>query len=272
MRIVIHPDYQNASSWAAAYVALQIRECGPTPERPFALGLPTGSTPLGMYRELIRLHREGAVTFANVVAFNMDEYIGLPEGHPQSYHTFMRENFFDHIDIRPENVNIPDGNAPDLDQECDEYEAKIARCGGIDLFIGSIGSDGHIAFNEPGSSLTSRTRVKTLAHDTLIANSRFFGNDPEKVPRAALTVGVGTIMDARRVMLIITGANKARALHEGVEGGVNHMWTVSALQFHPRALIVCDDDATLDLRVGTVRYFKDTERAQPDPRTLLGRR
>lgn len=269
MRVIIQPDFPVASSWAAAYVALQIRKCNPAPGRPFVLGLPTGSTPLGMYRELIRLHRAGTVSFANVVTFNMDEYVGLPEDHPQSYHSFMWDNFFSHIDIRRENVNILDGNAPDLERECERYEEKMARYGGIDLFVGGVGPDGHIAFNEPGSSLTSRTRIKTLTRDTIAANSRFFGNDPEQVPRTALTVGVGTIMDARRVLLIVTGMNKARALHMGVECGVNHMWTISTLQLHPKALIVCDDDATLELKVGTVRYFRDIERPELDPRNLL---
>jgi len=269
VRVIIQPDYETASTWAAAHVALQMRKINPTPERLFTLGLPTGSTPIGMYRELIRLYREGVVSFANVVTFNMDEYIGLPENHPQSFHAFMWENFFDHIDIRPENTHIPDGNARDLDMECSRYEAEIARLGGIDIFIGGVGTDGHIAFNEPGSSLTSRTRVKTLTLDTRIANSRFFNNDPEKTPRTALTVGVGTIMDARQVMFIITGANKARSLHQGIECGINHMWTVSALQLHPKAIVVCDDDATLELKVGTVRYFKDIEQAVPDPREML---
>ena len=269
MRVIIQPDSNAVSSWAAAHVVLSIRTFQPAPGRPFVLGLPTGSTPLGMYRELIRLHREGLASFANVVTFNMDEYAGLPEDHPQSYHTFMWENFFRHIDIPRENVNILDGNAPDPERECAEYEDKIARCGGIELFVGGAGPDGHIAFNEPGSSLTSRTRVKTLTSDTILANSRFFDNDPNLVPRTALTVGVGTIMDARQVMLVVTGMNKARALSMGIEGGVNHMWTISALQFHPRAVIVCDDDATLELKVGTVRYFKDIETQGLDPREQL---
>jgi glucosamine-6-phosphate deaminase len=161
----------------------------------------------------------------------------------------MWDNFFKFVDVRPENVNILDGTAEDLQAECDRYEAKIASYGGIELFMAGIGPDGHIAFNEPGSSLTSRTRVKTLAYDTIIANSRFFKNDITAVPKMALTVGVGTVMDAREVVVIITGAAKARALSECIENGVNHMWTVSALQLHPRACICCDEDATLELRV-----------------------
>jgi len=188
-----------------------------------------------------------------------DEYIGIPREHPESYHTFMYKHFFSHVNIHPSNINILDGNAPDLEAECVEYEAKIKRVGGIDLFLGGIGPDGHIAFNEPGSSLASRTRVKTLAYDTIIANSRFFGNDLEKVPKMALTVGVQTVLEAREVVIIITGAHKALALQRCIEGGVNHMWTLSSLQLHPHPMIVVDEDATLELQVKTVKYFKSIE-------------
>lgn len=269
MRVIIQKDYDFVSTWAAAYVVSNIRKADPSPDKPFVLGLPTGSSPVGMYKELIRFHKEGLVSFANVVTFNMDEYVGIPEDHPQSYHTFMKENFFNFIDIPPENVNILDGNAGDPDIECENYEKKINDCGGVDLFVGGVGPDGHIAFNEPGSSLTSRTRIKTLTYDTIIANSRFFDNDVNKVPRTALTVGVGTIMDARTVMILVTGHNKARALNIGVEESVNHMWTISILQLHPRALIVCDEEATDELKVRTVRYFKDIEAAYMDPMNML---
>lgn len=157
---------------------------------------------------------------------------GLPRDHPESYHYYMWNEFFKHIDIEPENVHILDGNAPDLVAECNNYEKKIKEAGGVELFIGGIGPDGHIAFNEPGSSLTSRTRVKTLAQDTLEANARFFDNDFSKVPKQALTVGVGTVMDAKEVMILITGAHKSFALYKAIEEGVNHMWTVSAFQVH----------------------------------------
>lgn len=168
----------------------------------------------------------------------------------------MWNNFFKHIDIDPKNAHVLDGNAPDLKVECAAYEEKIKEAGGIELFVGGIGPDGHIAFNEPGSSLVSRTRVKTLAQDTLEANARFFGNDISKVPREALTVGVGTVLDAKEVMILITGAHKAFALYKAIEEGVNHMWTVSAFQQHPNTLMICDEDATLELRVKTVKYFK----------------
>lgn len=261
MRLIIEPDYQKVSRWAADFVASCINAAKPTPEHPFVLGCPTGSSPLGMYRELIKLVEEGKVSFKNVVTFNMDEYCGLPEEHPESYHSFMWNNFFSHIDIKRENVNILNGNAEDLEAECKAYEEKIASYGGIDLFMGGVGPDGHIAFNEPGSSLTSKTRQKTLTTDTIIANSRFFEGDVNLVPKTALTVGVGTVMAARRVMLIVNGHNKARALKHGVEGGISQMWTISALQMHPHAIIVADEDACGELKVDTYRYFKDIEKA-----------
>jgi len=209
-----------------------------------------------MYKKLIEYYQKGELSFKYVKTFNMDEYVGLPRNHPESYHTFMWDNFFKHIDILPSNTHILDGNAEDLEAECGNFERKITEAGGVDLFIGGIGPDGHIAFNEPGSSLASRTRVKTLAKDTIEANSRFFGNDLAKVPHLALTVGVGTVMDAREVMILITGSHKSFALYKAIEEGVNHMWTVSAFQMHPKATFVCDEDATLELRVKTVKYFK----------------
>jgi glucosamine-6-phosphate deaminase len=259
MRVIIKEDYSTCAEWAANHIVHRITAYGPTPDKPFVLGLPTGSTPLGVYKELIRLYKAGKVSFKNVVTFNMDEYVGLDENHPQSYHRFMFDNFFSHIDIEPANINILNGMAGDSEAECARYEEKIRSYGRINLFLGGVGADGHIAFNEPGSSLTSRTRQKTLTQDTIIMNSRFFGGDPEQVPTKALTVGVGTITDAEEVVILDTGYTKARALHHAVEEGVNHMWTISILQMHPRAIIVCDEDATDELRVGTVRYFKDIE-------------
>ena len=269
MRLIIEPDYENVSRWAANYVAARINEAKPTAEHPFVLGCPTGSSPLGMYRELIRLNKAGKVSFKNVVTFNMDEYCGIPRDHEQSYYTFMWTNFLNQIDILPENVNILNGNAENPLEECRRYEEKIASYGGIDLFLGGVGPDGHIAFNEPGSSLTSRTRMKTLTQDTIIANSRFFNNDVNLVPKTALTVGVGTIMSAKSVLLIVNGYNKARALQHGVEGGISQMWTISALQLHQKALIVADENACMDLKVSTYKYFKDIEKANLDPETQL---
>lgn len=260
MRLIIESNYDSLSQWAAEHVITRINRFRPTAERPFVLGLPTGSSPEGMYAALVKAHREGRVSFAHVVTFNMDEYVGLAESHPESYHSFMARNLFDHIDIAPENVHILNGNAPDPEAECARYERLMAEAGGIDLFIGGIGPDGHIAFNEPFSSLGSRTRVKTLTTDTIIANSRFFGGDVNKVPRRALTVGVGTVMDAREVMILVNGHHKAHALQAAVEGPVTQAWTISALQQHRHGIIVADEAACDELKVGTYRYFKDIEK------------
>lgn len=254
MRLIIDNE---VGTWAATYVKQQILELGPTADQPFVLGLPTGSTPLGMYQKLVEFYQQGELSFKYVVTFNMDEYVGLPKNHPQSYHAYMFQHFFDHIDIPRDRIHMPNGNAPDLEAECEAFEAAIASYDGIDLFIGGVGEDGHIAFNEPGSSLESRTRIKPLTYSTRLANARFFDGDPEKVPQRALTVGVGTIMDASEVMILVKGYRKALAVYHAIEGSVNHMWTVSALQLHPRALIVCDEDATMELKVKTVRYFKE---------------
>uniref|UniRef100_A0A7E4VL96 Glucosamine-6-phosphate isomerase n=1 Tax=Panagrellus redivivus TaxID=6233 RepID=A0A7E4VL96_PANRE len=256
MRLIILDNYNDVSEFAAKYLCRKLRDFNPGPDNYFTLGLPTGSTPLGLYRQLIEYHKQGKISFQYVRTFNMDEYVGLPRDHPESYHSFMFNNFFRHIDIDPKNVHILDGNATDLEAECDAYEQKIKDVGGIDLFFGGIGPDGHVAFNEPGSSLASRTRIKTLAQDTIIANARFFDNDVTKVPKQALTVGVATIMDAREVVILINGAHKAYALHKAIEEGTSHMWTLSAFQFHPKTMFVVDEDATLELKVKTVKYFK----------------
>ncbi len=259
MRLLIHKDKHTLSKWLAYYLVGKINNFKATDKKPFVLGLPTGSSPLGVYKELITLYKAGKVTFKNVVTFNMDEYVGIAENHPESYHYFMYSNFFDHIDIPKENINILNGNAKNLQKECSLFEDKIKKVGGIELFLGGIGSDGHIAFNEPGSSLSSRTRLKTLTQDTINANSRFFENDINKVPKTALTVGVGTVMDAKELVIIISGYNKARALMKVVDEGVNHMWTVSMLQLHQHGMICCDEDATMELKVGTAKYFKEIE-------------
>ena len=269
MRLIIQPDANQLAKWAANYIAAKIINAKPTAEKPFKLGLPTGSSPLEAYCELIKLNQKGIVSFENVVTFNMDEYVGLPEDHPQSYHAFMWNNFFSHIDIKKENVHILDGMAEDLEAECNNYEQAIKNAGGIDLFLGGIGPDGHIAFNEPGSSLGSRTRVKTLTTDTIIANSRFFDDDVNKVPKTALTVGVATVLDAKEVLILVNGHHKARALYHAVEGPVTQMWTISALQMHPKGIIVCDYEACAELKVGTYKYFLDIEHDNLDPDLLL---
>ena len=258
MKLIIKNNYEEMSDWAAQHIADAINNH--KEDRPYVLGLPTGSSPIGVYKRLVAMNKAGTLSFKNVVTFNMDEYVGLPKDHDQSYWYFMHENLFDHIDIPKENINILDGLAQDPEEECRKFEEKIASYGGIDIFLGGCGVDGHIAFNEPFTSLTSRTGVRVLTEDTLIANSRFFGNDPEKVPKTALSVGVGTVCDARQVLLLISGHNKARALRHCVEGGVDHAWTVSALQLHPDAIVACDEAACGELKVNTYKYFRDVYR------------
>ncbi len=260
MRVVIQDNYEKMSLWAANYIAEKIRNH--KEDRPFVLGLPTGSSPIGVYQELIRMNKSGELSFQNVVTFNMDEYLGLPRDNDQSYWYFMHENLFDHIEIPAENINILNGMTDDPEGECARYEEKIASYGGIDLFMGGIGVDGHLAFNEPYTSLSSRTGVRNLTTDTRIVNARFFGNDPEKVPAQALSVGIGTVTDSKEVLVLISGHNKARALAATVEGGVSQKWTCSALQLHNGAIIACDEAACGELTVDTYKYFLDIERAE----------
>ena len=259
MRLIPLQTAAQVGKWSAAHIAKRINDFNPSAVRPFVLGLPTGGTPLATYKALIEMHQAGEVSFKHVVTFNMDEYIGIPADHSESYRTFMYTNFFNHIDILNENINLLDGNAADNEIECQRYEDKIKSYGQIQLFMGGVGNDGHIAFNEPASSLSSRTRIKTLTEDTRIANSRFFDNDINQVPKYALTIGVGTLLDAKEIMILVTGHNKALALEAAVEGCVNHLWTVSALQLHPKAMIICDEPSTQELKVKTVKYFTELE-------------
>ena len=260
MRVIIQENYENMCKWAANYIAAKIN--AHKEDRPFILGLPTGSSPIGVYQELIKKNKAGEVSFMNVVTFNMDEYVGLPHEHDQSYWYFMHDNFFNHIEIPAENINILNGMTDDPEGECARYEEKIASYGGIDLFMGGIGVDGHLAFNEPFTSLTSRTGVRDLTTDTRIVNSRFFDNDPEKVPAQALSVGIGTVMDAKEVLILCNGHNKARALAAMVEGGVSQKWTSSALQMHNGAMVACDEAACGELTVDTYKYFLDIEKKE----------
>ncbi|QPI41950.1 MULTISPECIES: glucosamine-6-phosphate deaminase [Pectobacterium] len=259
MRLIPLTTAADVGKWAARHIVEKINAFKPSAKRPFILGLPTGSSPLEAYKSLVAMHQAGLVSFKHVVTFNMDEYVGLPTDHPESYHTFMHQNFFNHIDIPRENINLLNGNAEDTTAECRRYEEKIKSYGKIHLFMGGVGNDGHIAFNEPASSLASRTRIKTLTEETRIANSRFFGGDVSLVPKFALTVGVGTLLDAEEVMILVTGRNKALALQAAVEGNVNHMWTISCLQLHAKAIMVCDEPSTMELKVKTVKYFRELE-------------
>lgn len=259
MRLIINSDYDKISKWAADYVAFKIKAARPTAQKPFVLALPAGSSPLGMFKYLINMYKEGRISFENVVIFNLDEYIGLPQNDINSYHYFLWDNFFQHINVKKQNIHLLNSQTKDFVKESAAYEKMIRSFGGIDLLIGGIGEDGHIAFNEPGSSLGSRTRVKTLNKNTLRANARFFGNDEDRVPKNVITIGIATIMDAKEVLILASGDKKAEALHMAVEGAINHMCPVSILQMHPHTLVVCDDEATGKLHEDTVKYFKEIE-------------
>ena len=259
MKIIIRDNAKEGSLWAAHYIAKRINEKAAVTDKPFVIGLCTGSTPIETYKELIRMVKAGEVSFKNVISFNMDEYVGLPVEHPESYHSFMHKYLFDHIDEPAENIHILDGNAPDLAAECAAYEKAIEAAGGFDLFLGGVGEDGHIAFNEPFSSLQSRTRVITLTRETREVNSRFFDGDMDKVPAQALSVGVATVMGAKEVVVLAFGSKKARAIKDAVEGPISHYCTLSALQNHPAGIVVCDEPAVGELKVNSYRYFKATE-------------
>lgn len=254
MRVIVESNKQGVSERAARIVANLVRR------RPTCvLGLATGSTPLGMYAELIRMHREEGLDFSRVVTFNLDEYVGLSGTHPQSYRYFMQSNLFDHINIDPRDTHVPDGRALDFEAYCEQYERLIAEEGGIDLQVLGIGSDGHIAFNEPGSSLGSRTRLKTLTEETVRDNARFFGSEKE-VPRLAITMGVGTILESRQCLLLAAGHHKARAIRDTIEGPITAQVTASALQLHRDVIAILDEEAArlLERR----EYYLEVERAQ----------
>ncbi|MBA4016620.1 MAG: glucosamine-6-phosphate deaminase [Pirellula sp.] len=254
MRVIVESSPEQVARMAATFVAALVRK-KPT----CVLGLATGSTPLGLYRELIRLHREEGLDFSRVTSFNLDEYVGLAPSHPQSYRYFMQHNFFQHINIDQRNTHVPDGRALDFEAHAEQYERRIKDEGGIDLQVLGIGSDGHIAFNEPGSSLGSRTRLKTLTSETVRDNARFF-NDPAEVPRLAVTMGVGTILESRRCLLLACGRHKAEAIRATVEGPVTAQVTASALQLHRDVIAVVDEDAASSLY--RREYYCEVEQSQ----------
>jgi glucosamine-6-phosphate deaminase len=256
MEVIIQPTPEAASEVAARIIARLVKE------NPRAvLGLATGSTPLLLYRELIRLHRAEGLDFSGVTTFNLDEYVGLPETHPASYHTFMREHLFNRINVRSENIHIPDGMTEDIPKCCRAYEDAIAAAGGIDLQVLGIGTDGHIGFNEPSSSLASRTRIKTLTPQTLEDNAPFFGRK-EDVPHHVITMGIGTIMDARRVLLLAFGEKKAAAVASAVEGPLTAMLPASVLQVHPVAKALLDEPTASALK--RANYYRWVYENKPD--------
>lgn len=257
MEIIIKESGQVASEAAARVVARLVRE-----KPNAALGLATGSTPLMLYKELIRMHTEEGLDFSGVTTFNLDEYIGLPRDHEQSYYTFMWENLFSQINIKPENVHIPDGMTGDVPTFCAAYERAIADAGGIDLQVLGIGSDGHVGFNEPTSSFASRTRIKTLTRQTVADNARFFDGDESQVPHHCITMGIGTIMDARMNLMLAFGENKAEAIAATVEGPVSSMVPASILQHHPVAKIFIDQAAASKLQL--TDYYRWVYDGKPD--------
>ena len=254
MRVIIEATVDVASRRAARFVADLVRR-----KPNCVLGLATGSTPLGTYRELIRLHQEDGLDFSQVTTFNLDEYVGLGPTDPNSYRFFMQTNLFEHINIEPSRTNVPDGRALDFDAHSRMYEQRIKDAGGIDLQVLGVGTDGHIAFNEPGSSLGSRTRLKTLTSETIRDNARFFGGE-EQVPRLAVTMGVGTILESKRCLLLAFGAAKAPAVRDTVEGPLTAQVTASALQLH-REVIAVFDEAAAGL-LARRDYYAEVERSQ----------
>ncbi len=255
MEVVIGGATQVAG-WAADAVEALLRT------RPDAvLGLATGSSPLALYGELARRHAEEGLSFARARAFLLDEYVGLPPGHPERYAAVIERDLVARVDFAPGAVRAPDGAAGDLAAACAEYEAAIRAAGGVDLQILGIGTDGHLAFNEPGSSLASRTRIKTLTEQTRQDNARFFAGDADAVPRHVLTQGLGTIMDARHLVLLATGRGKAEAVHRMVEGGVSAMWPASVLQLHPHVTVLLDDAAASRLQLAD--HFRQTWAHKP---------
>ena len=259
MEVVICKTYNELSRQAANVVA-EVLNTKPNA----VLGVATGSSPLGLYQELVRMHRDEGLDFSQVTTFNLDEYVGLPVTHEQSYHYFMHENFFKHVNIPIGNIHIPSGSTNNYRAFCAWYENRIDECGGIDLQILGIGADGHIAFNEPTSSLASRTRLKTLARQTIEDNARFF-DKIEDVPIYAITMGVGTILDARRLLLVANGEKKADAAAKMIEGPVTSMVTASALQLHPRASVFIDEPAAANLQMRD--YYDWIQAKKPDAPT-----
>ena len=238
MRVLVTPDYRTLSEEAAALVARAVKA-----KPDIALGLPTGSTPLGMYEELIRKHRHEELDFSRVRTFNLDEYLGLAPDDPQSYHAYMHARFFDHVNIAVDNTRIPDGSpGVDADPECGRYEDEIRNVGGIDLLVVGIGSNGHIAFNEPGSSFESRTRVVTLAPETIENAKRHFPGDAN-IPMSAITIGIRTILDARRILLLASGSGKAEAVERTLRDPVSESVPASALRLHPDVIAILDESA-----------------------------
>ncbi|BBX93736.1 glucosamine-6-phosphate deaminase [Mycolicibacterium boenickei] len=257
MEVIILPDAATIGGLAAdAIGALLVRK----PDA--VLGLATGSSPLAIYDELAARHAAGRISFRQVRAFTLDEYVGLPADHPERYRNVIDTVFVSRVDFAPDAVLGPDGLATDIPAACAAYEDAIRAAGGVDLQILGIGTDGHIGFNEPGSSLASRTRIKTLTRQTRLDNARFFGDDLEAVPTHCLTQGLATIMAARHVILVALGRSKAEAVHHLVEGAVSAMWPATILQHHPHVTVLLDEAAAQRLQL--IGYYRETYLSKPD--------
>jgi len=262
VEVLIFENDAGASKYAAKMFARLVRE------KPGAvLGLATGSTPRRLYKELCRQHEEEGLDFSGVTSFNLDEYVGLDSAHPSSYRYFMQQALFDHINVDPGRVHLPDGMSDDVPATCANYENSIRAAGGIDLQVLGLGSDGHIGFNEPSSSLASRTRIKTLTRQTREDNARFFGSVDE-VPRHCITMGIGTIMDVRRIVLLAFGSHKTAAVQQVVEGPVSATWPATILQMHPSAVVLLDEAAAVNLEKKD--YYKEVADNKPDWQKLTG--
>ena len=256
MRIIIQPDYDDLVVWAGNYIIHKIRLYNPTSDNLFVLGLPTGSTPIGLYNYLACECKKGNISFKHVVTFNMDEYVSLDKEDKDSYAYYMHKHFFSKVDILPENINLLNGKSDNPHQECEEYEKKIRETG-INLFVAGLGTDGHIAFNEPLSSLKSKTRIKTLHSDTIEINKQYF--EEKNIPIHVMTVGVDTILSSKEIVMLVSGSKKSNALYHCIECGINHLYSGSALQQHKNTLVICDDQSTLDLNIKTVNYIKSIQ-------------
>lgn len=262
MRFVL--TNQNLGKWAADYVVEKINTFAPNANKKFVLGLPTGGTVVDMYACLCEANREGKVSFKDVVTFNMDEYVALAKTHPESYYAYMHRNLFDHIDIDPKNVHILNGNAANLNGECEAYETAIRHSGGIQLFLGGVGRNGHLAFNEPGTPFTSRTHKVALTKSTIEANARFFEGDLSQVPTEALTVGIGTVCDAKEVLILVQGEKKADAMRRLVEEPPTEDCPITALRRHPNATILVDEGACKDLSPAIKERLRALQVSGPD--------
>ncbi len=249
MEIIIQSTYKQLAAIASEIIRDALLK-----KPDLVLGLATGSTPIGLYKALVRMHKEDGLDFSSVTTFNLDEYVGIPCEHPQSYHTFMTNHFFDHVNIPVKNRHIPQNTAENHEAFCAAYEEAIVRAGGIDIQLLGIGTDGHIGFNEAGSSLASRTRIKTLSKSTLEANATHFGGDINAVPEMAITMGIGTIMEAKQCLLLANGTSKAEAIAKAVEGPITAMVPASILQMHPNMVAIIDKSAASDLK--EVEYYK----------------